>query len=154
MIKIYTLVLIVKDDKMLLGKKKRGFGEGWWNGFGGKVLEGETVEQAALREVQEESGLILPALNFRGVIHFSFDDDDKIHETHIFEATEHLGEPIETEEMMPRWFHIHEIPYQEMWPADRIWLPIFLEGKSSISGKIHFTSDKQVAFYELNGIKN
>ncbi len=36
---------------MLLGEKKRGFGEGYFNGFGGKVEAGETVQQAAIREV-------------------------------------------------------------------------------------------------------
>ena len=37
---------------MLLGQKKRGFGEGYYNGFGGKVEPGETVAQAAAREVR------------------------------------------------------------------------------------------------------
>ncbi len=47
--KIYTLVSVIKDDKILLGLKKRGFGVGWWNGFGGKINNGETIEEAAKR---------------------------------------------------------------------------------------------------------
>ena len=39
---------------MLLGMKKRGFGTGKWNGFGGKVEVGETVADAAQRELEEE----------------------------------------------------------------------------------------------------
>ncbi len=56
-VKITTLVLIVKDGNVLLGMKKRGFGEGNWNGFGGKVQEGETIPQAARRELLEEAGV-------------------------------------------------------------------------------------------------
>jgi len=47
--RLYTLVLIRKEELLLLGMKKRGFGEGKWNGFGGKVNIGETVINAAVR---------------------------------------------------------------------------------------------------------
>lgn len=47
--KLYTLVLVMQPQRVLLGMKKRGFGAGLWNGFGGKVQLGETVEQAARR---------------------------------------------------------------------------------------------------------
>ena len=47
--KLLTLVFIIEQDKILLGMKKRGFGVGWWNGFGGKVQQDETIEEAAKR---------------------------------------------------------------------------------------------------------
>lgn len=47
--KVFTLVLVVQPQRILLGMKKRGFGAGRWNGFGGKLQAGETVEQAARR---------------------------------------------------------------------------------------------------------
>jgi 8-oxo-dGTP diphosphatase/2-hydroxy-dATP diphosphatase len=47
--KIFTLVLVLKKCGILLGLKKRGFGEGKWNGFGGKIESGESVIQAAIR---------------------------------------------------------------------------------------------------------
>ena len=47
--KLLTLVMVVQPGKVLLGMKKRGFGEGKWNGFGGKVQSGETIEEAARR---------------------------------------------------------------------------------------------------------
>jgi 8-oxo-dGTP diphosphatase/2-hydroxy-dATP diphosphatase len=43
------LVLVLKKSEILLGLKKRGFGEGKWNGFGGKIESGESVIQAAIR---------------------------------------------------------------------------------------------------------
>ena len=41
--KVLTLVYIRDDENILLGLKKRGFGTGKWNGFGGKVQAGETI---------------------------------------------------------------------------------------------------------------
>eukprot|EP00056_Hartaetosiga_gracilis_P017259 m.6783 g.6783 ORF g.6783 m.6783 type:complete len:151 (-) comp5533_c0_seq1:454-906(-) len=51
-----TLVFAFADEdrkRILLGMKKRGFGKGKFNGFGGKLEKGETVEEAAVRELQE-----------------------------------------------------------------------------------------------------
>ena len=52
-----TLCIPINGDEILLGMKKRGFGIGKYNGFRGKVKLGETIEEATLRELQEESGL-------------------------------------------------------------------------------------------------
>ena len=50
-----TLCYIVREDHVLLGMKKRGFGVGKWNGYGGKVNPKESIIQAALRELTEET---------------------------------------------------------------------------------------------------
>lgn len=47
--RLYTLVLVLQPQRVLLGMKKRGFGAGRWNGFGGKVQDGETIEDGAKR---------------------------------------------------------------------------------------------------------
>ena len=47
--KLLTLLFVLKPGKVLLGFKKRGFGAGRWNGFGGKVQHDETIEEAAVR---------------------------------------------------------------------------------------------------------
>ena len=52
-----TNCFLVRGDKVLLGMKKRGLGVGWWNGFGGKTDNGESVELAAVRETKEEIGV-------------------------------------------------------------------------------------------------
>ena len=43
--KVLTLVYIRDEENILLGLKKRGFGTGKWNGFGGKVEPSETILQ-------------------------------------------------------------------------------------------------------------
>lgn len=52
-----TLMILRDGDKVLFGVKKRGFGKGKLVGVGGKVDKGETVEEAAVRETQEEIGV-------------------------------------------------------------------------------------------------
>jgi 8-oxo-dGTP pyrophosphatase MutT (NUDIX family) len=145
---VTTLALIEDGDKVLLAMKKRGFGEGWWNGYGGKVAEGETIEKAMVRELEEESGLVAKTWRERGVIDFYFAGTDKIVEMHIFEVTEYEGVPVETEEMRPMWFTKEKAPYNEMWPADREWMPLFFDGKD-FTGTATFDSETK-AFIEAD----
>jgi mutator protein MutT len=136
---INTLAIIEDGDEVLLAMKKRGFGEGWWNGYGGKLNDGESVEQAMKRELQEESGLMAKAYKLRGVLKFFFDGDDLEVEMHVFEVTDYDGEPQETEEMAPRWFKKDEVPYDKMWPADRQWMKLYFAGEN-IGGQAVFDS--------------
>ncbi len=117
--------------------KKRGFGAGKWNGFGGKVFETETIEDAVKREFQEEAGIEVGQLKKVGIMEFEFKGNPEVLEVHIFGSYNFSGEPIESEEMKPQWFHINEIPFDEMWPDDRYWMPLFLNGKK-FKGKFLF----------------
>ena len=47
--RIFTLAMVRRTNYLLLGLKKKGFGEGKWNGFGGKVEKDETVSEGAVR---------------------------------------------------------------------------------------------------------
>ncbi len=47
----------------------------------------------------------------------------------MYLATKWEGTPKETEEMIPKWFNIANIPYDEMFPDDRYWLPLILAGQ-------------------------
>lgn len=134
---ITTLCIIHQHPKVLLGMKKRGFATGVWNGFGGKVQEGESIEEATKREMKEESGINLIDLNKIGVLKFEFENNPEIIEVHIFKSENFSGEPTESEEMNPRWFHVDEIPFEQMWPDDIFWMPMFLEGKK-FKGKFLF----------------
>lgn len=127
--KILTLCMIHSDGKILLGLKKKGFGVGRWNGFGGKVEQGESIEDAARREVLEEAGIKVTDMYKAGVLNFSFENDPKILEVHVFSASTFTGEPTESDEMKPKWFDIKDIPYEQMWSDDSHWLPLLLNGK-------------------------
>lgn len=138
---ILTLCIIRQGERILLAQKKRGFGEGKWNGYGGKVDDGETLEEAMIREVKEESGLQIQTYSKRGVILFSFPEIYR--EVHIFEGFPKEYNPIETEEMRPAWFSLQAIPYDTMWPDDKEWLPLFLENLY-FKGKFEFDEQDRI----------
>jgi len=127
---IVTLVMVHEGGRVLLSRKKEGFGGGLWNGYGGKVQLGETIEDAARRELMEEAGIDVKVLKKAGLLYFDIEGDERLHEGHIFRASGVIGEPLETDEMItPQWFDESEIPYDKMWKGDDAWLPLFLQGK-------------------------
>lgn len=113
--------------KVLLGLKKRGIGTGKYYGFGGKVESDEQVEDAVMRELEEESGLVIvkTALENKGFIEFL----PQFSRAHLYVVKKWEGEPHETDEMKPEWFEIERIPYESMWRTDREWMPMLLAGK-------------------------
>ncbi|XP_030646774.1 oxidized purine nucleoside triphosphate hydrolase [Chanos chanos] len=127
--KLLTLVLVVQPGRVLLGMKKRGFGAGKWNGFGGKVQPGETIEQAARRELLEESGLTVDALDLVGNLKFEFIGETELLDVHVFRADSYNGEPTESDEMKPQWFDTDKIPFGQMWADDTLWFPLLLQRK-------------------------
>jgi 8-oxo-dGTP pyrophosphatase MutT (NUDIX family) len=140
-----TLLFLVDETKgeILLAMKKHGFGTGKYNGTGGKVEEGEDIEDAVVREAREEVGVAVEkhALTKCALLHFSFDTKPGWgFECHTYLAFSWIGEPAESEEMAPRWFALKDIPYDRMWIDDRLWLPRVLAGER-LEGRFHFNSD-------------
>ncbi len=135
--KLLTLCIVRRDGNVLLGMKKRGFGAGHWNGFGGKVEEGETIGEAARREMREEAGIEATVMHQVGTLDFEFQNDPKILEVHVFKVDDFSGDPVETEEMRPQWFAEADIPYDQMWSDDIHWLPMLLRG-ASFKGRFLF----------------
>lgn len=126
-----TLLYVVEEDRVLLALKKRGFGTGRYNGVGGKVENGETIEQAMLRETEEEIG-ILPQV-FKKMAILTFDEyvkkERQIVEVHTYIASSYKGVPVESEEVAPKWFKLNEIPFSQMFPDDKYFLREILSGK-------------------------
>lgn len=139
-----TLTFVIKDDKILLIRKKRGLGAGKINGPGGRVEPGETPLQCAVREVEEELKITPLNMQFHGECLFQFVDGYSIH-VHAYSATDYSGTPEETDEAIPLWFSLDEIPYDEMWEDDHIWLPLLLKGQS-FKGRYLFDGDRMLDY--------
>jgi 8-oxo-dGTP diphosphatase/2-hydroxy-dATP diphosphatase len=129
-----TLVFLIKKSdlgiqEICLAMKKRGFGIHRWNGVGGKVEPGETLEEGAKREAFEEILVNIPTIEKVAELKFHFannPDWDMLVHAYIAESWE--GEPTETEEMRPQWYSVDSIPYDNMWPDDTFWLPKVIKG--------------------------
>lgn len=145
-----TLLFLVKDGQILLAMKKRGFGAGKWNGVGGKLEVNETLDQALVRECQEEIGVTptkykkVAELDFYGG---STEEAWNMY-VHAYIASDWQGEPHETEEMAPKWFSFNDIPYADMWADDEHWLPTALSGKT-LQGTFWFNEHDELIKHEL-----
>lgn len=138
-----TLCFLEDDNRICLAMKKRGFGVGKWCGIGGKVQEGESIKEAAVRELKEEIGVDTHNQHLEevGNIKFYFNEKpDWNQHMHIFFIKNWQGEPQETEEMAPQWYDKNEIPYEKMWVDGIHWLPKVLNGKK-IEADFYFAKD-------------
>jgi 8-oxo-dGTP diphosphatase len=141
-----TLCLLVRGkppEQVLLGLKKAGFGAGKWGGFGGKMEPGETALMTAVREVQEESGIQVAVADLARVGHLTFVFPFKpewSQVVHVFLSSRWHGKPAESEEMIPLWFAVDEIPYHDMWQDCRHWLPRVLVGER-VRARFGFAAD-------------
>lgn len=118
--------------EVLLGLKKRGFGEGRIVAPGGHLDPGETAEQACVREVAEEVGLVVEQgdLDSAGGVLFRFParPDWDLHVA-LFRADRFTGEAVESDELVPAWYAVEDLPWGGMWPDARCWLPRVLDGE-------------------------
>lgn len=133
--KTATLCFLLDNNEICLAMKKRGFGVGNYNGFGGKVgdkeeFKNESIEESLIREGKEEFGITVKKFEKKAKLTFLFPDNpswDQI--VHVFICTTWVGRPNESEEMKPYWFKVDEIPYEKMWDDDKYWLPKILNNK-------------------------
>ena len=152
-----TLCFLVKEDNVLLAMKKRGFGVGRWNGAGGKPQEGESLEQAAFREVEEEIGVKILFTKKVCIFDFFFpkapEDKNWNQQVHVFLVDKWEGEPVESDEMKPQWFKKTELPFNEMWADDYLWLPKVLLESKLMRGKFVFDENQQMSEYKVEEVR-
>ncbi|MDD2871716.1 MAG: 8-oxo-dGTP diphosphatase [Candidatus Gracilibacteria bacterium] len=139
-----TLGIMIKDDKIFLGEKKRGFGKGVYNGIGGKQEADETIDKCMIREANEEIGINIDEKDLEKVslLHFYFDANPEWNmDVHIYLIKKFVGEIIETDEIKPQWFDIDKIPYDNMWEDDTYWLPRVLNGERNLEYNFYFDKE-------------
>ena len=150
-----TLLFLIRKnenglEQICLAMKKRGFGAGRYNGAGGKIEAGESIEDATKRETKEEIGVEVTSMKKCAELTFEFAfKPDWNQVVHAYIATEWEGEPTESEEMKPEWFYTVDIPYASMWPDDILWLPHALAGKY-VTGRFVFGENDTIIEKEVN----
>lgn len=106
-------VLIIRDGNLLLGKRKGGSGAGEWGLPGGHVEYGETFEECALREIEEEAGMRADSVRFVGVTHQAYQSSSKHYVNFLFIAEGVTGEPYVAEPEFCeewQWFPLTDLP--------------------------------------------
>jgi 8-oxo-dGTP diphosphatase len=129
-------------DRILLIEKKRGLGAGKVNAPGGKLETGESFLDAAIRETEEEIGLVPLDPQHYGTLRFAFTDGYKL-EVAVFVATGWNGSLKETDEALPFWVAEGDIPFDRMWQDDAHWLPHVLDGRC-VEAEMVFDGDVMV----------
>jgi 8-oxo-dGTP diphosphatase len=127
-----TLCYLMDGERTLMIhriKKKNDFHEGKWNGLGGKFEPGETPEECAIREIKEESGLLMINPRMHGFITFPMFDGKKDWYVFVFTASKFEGELIDSHEGKLEWIPNEKLLGLNLWEGDRIFIPWLFQEK-------------------------
>lgn len=141
-----VLVYIEKDESYLMlyrNKKKNDLNKGKWVGIGGHIEIGESKEQAAYREVKEETGLTLLNLDYRGDVVFSNEDYEEI--MYLFYSNKFEGELIECDEGELRFIKIKDLDKINMWEGDKYFLDLIKKNEKGFILNLRYNKDQLVS---------
>ncbi|HII71621.1 TPA: NUDIX domain-containing protein [Candidatus Woesearchaeota archaeon] len=121
--KVGVGTIVIKDGKVLLGKRKNAHGEGTWCFPGGHLEGGEEVEECARRETKEETGLEIKNIRLGTFTNDIFEKERKHYITLYVLAEPASGEPKVMEpEKCERWgwFRWEELPRPLFVPVENL----------------------------------
>jgi len=121
-------------------KKQNDINKDKWIGVGGKMLEGESPEECALREALEETGLHLNSLNYRGIVTFVNDACEGEY-MHLFTSDAFSGTLSDCDEGELMWVEKSKLLSLELWEGDKIFLRLLDEADSFFSLKLTYSGD-------------
>lgn len=140
---VYPIRQVRKKQEVLLGFMKDGTWQGYFNGFGGKILPaefensnvpkrfegGESPAQCAIRELAEEAGMVSDTSKIEYCGHVLFNSEILV-DIFVLPVDKKMDKAYNTESTkvaIPCWFTLPNLPYENMPPYDRFWLPYVLE---------------------------
>jgi len=142
-----TLCYVMKDNKTLMlfrNKKPNDVHEGKWNGLGGKFEKGETPEECVIREVKEESGLMIKNPKLHGIITFPMFDGKKDWYVFMFTVKDFEGELIDSNEGKLEWIENEKLLDLNLWEGDKIFIPWLFQEKY-FSAKFIYENKKLIS---------
>lgn len=145
--KMTTLCYIENNDCYLMlhrTKKKKDVNKDKWIGVGGHAEGNETPQECLLREVKEETGLLLTSYKFRGLITF-ISDEYEAEMMCLFTADGYTGELITCDEGELKWVKKSDVPQLPTWEGDAQFLKLLLEDeKRFFAMKLRYEGERLV----------
>lgn len=145
--KMTTLCYIENNDCYLMlhrTKKKKDVNKDKWIGVGGHAEGNETLQECLLREVKEETGLLLTSYKFRGLITF-ISDEYEAEMMCLFTADGYTGELITCDEGELEWVKKSDVPQLPTWEGDAQFLKLLLEDeKRFFAMKLRYEGERLV----------
>jgi len=148
-----TVGYLVRENTVLLVEKGRNIGMGKLVGVGGRQEDGETLEETAKREIEEEIGVKVTKMRKAAEMEFVFPHNPK-YGGHVtgYVVEEWEGEPQVTEEAKTvDWYEFGDLPVQRMWHDNTIWVPLILDGKN-VRGRFVIGEDDRVTEHTLEEV--
>ena len=143
--KIVTLIYAVRDDQVLLLKRRKPPYAGHWVAPGGKVERGESPRECAIRELREETGLCARDAELRALITETSPRDDWQWLIFVYRAVGVEGDVVTDErEGELRWFPVESIFVEpSIPPADQVFMHDALREPSGTT-EYRFTYDEDL----------
>jgi 8-oxo-dGTP diphosphatase len=144
--KLATLCYLFNGNKVLMinrNKRENDMHLGKWNGLGGKFNPGETPEECVVREVYEESGLLIKNPELKGFLTFPAFDDEEDWYVFVFTAKEFSGQLRESDEGELEWIAWEKIFNLPLWEGDKYFLE-WLNQDRFFSAKFIYKNSKYI----------
>lgn len=133
---------LIEENKIVVTKYKKGNKkEGYYDIPGGKIEDGETSEQTAMREMKEETGIKVEDLKYKGKMIIEY--PNRIFNLDVFVSNKYKGEPQEFEENTSEWIDIKELLQKEKLLSNIMILDRFFI-KGLIDDKYNFEMNIKV----------
>lgn len=133
-----TLCYIEKNNSYLMLHritKKNDINHDKWIGVGGHFEFQESPEDCLLREVKEETGLVLDSFRFRGIVTF-ISDNEPAEYMCLYTSDDFNGNLIDCDEGKLEWVPFEKIESLELWEGDKIFLRLLKENAPFFSLKL------------------
>ena len=142
-----VLAYIEKDNSFLMllrNKKKHDINANKWIGVGGHLEEKETPIDALYREIKEETGLDVISYEYKGLIHFNYDDISEL--MHLYIVDDFKGDLIDCDEGTLKWIKKSDLFSLELWEGDKIFLKKLINNEPYFELELNYLKDKLISY--------